>query len=101
MTDNKDGSAEIEVKAFTIERTTIKTTRDEFESARAAGELGDEYDVWLSDMSGETVIIGPDGDVVNPYGSATDLLALLTPVLDEIPTWLVEQYATSRRGEEE
>lgn len=101
MTDNRDGEAEIEVKAFTVERTTIKTTLAEFAAARAAGELGDYYDAWLSDMSGETVIVDPDGYVINPYGRRTDLLDLLSPLLDEIPTWRVEQYVTSRRGEEE
>lgn len=102
MTDNnQEEPAEIQVKAFTVERTTIQTTAAEFEEARAAGELGYYFDAFLSDMSGETVIVAPGGEVLNPYGTVTDLLALLTPLLDEIPTWLVEQYVTGRRSEEE
>ena len=93
--------SDITVKAFGIERTEIATTTETFESARAAEELGDEYDTWLSDMDGETLIIAPDGAVINPYGNAIDLLDLLKPILDEIPTWKVEQYATARRVEEE
>jgi hypothetical protein len=92
---------EIEIEAFTIERTSIKTTREEFDAARESEGLGNEYDVWLSDMDGETVVIAPDGTVLNPYGSATDLLALIKPILAQVPTWQVEQYAMSRRSDEE
>lgn len=97
MTDNQ----EIEVEAFIVEHTTITTTRADFDRAHAAGDLDNEYDAWLSDMSRTTVIVAPDGTVINPYGQVTDLMVLLKPLLDEIPSWRIEQYATGRRMEEE
>lgn len=60
-----------------------------------------ELDAYLSDMDGETFVIEPDGTVVNPYGNRVDVLDLVRPLLDVIPTWQVEQYAMSRRVDEE
>jgi hypothetical protein len=95
------GDETIEVQAFTIERTTIKTTEDEYREAREAEELGDAYDTYLSDMDGQTLIIDPEFGPVNPYGGTEDLMELLKPILAHVPTWKIEQYATARRAEEE
>jgi len=95
------GPEMITLHAFTVERTTIDVAADKHAATVAADDVGNEYDHALSDMDGETVIVQPDGTVLNPYGSVTDLGALIKPILDHVPTWQIEQYAASRRAEEE
>jgi hypothetical protein len=94
---------EIKVQAFTIESIEIKTTDEEYRTARADSELADRYDAHLSDMDGETVIIEPEtGVAFDPYaGQDVDLMDLLRPILAHVPTWVIDQYAASRRAEEE
>lgn len=94
-------SEAIELRAFTIERTTIKTTREEFDAAERDDDIANHYDAHLSDMDGETLMTTPGGSVINPYGEEVDLLNLLEPMLDLIPTWRVEQYVAGRRTDEE
>jgi hypothetical protein len=95
-------SEEITIKAFSIERTEFKVDSDEYARDKANEELDQALDVHLSDMQdSETVLVEPDGTVVNPYGRGTDLLKMLEPILAEIPTWMVEQYVAGRRSEEE
>lgn len=91
-------SGEIELKAFTIQNTTIKTSESAYRQAKDDERLDHEYDVDLSGMDGETVIVEPDGTVVDPYGSTTDLFELLEPLLHEIPIFRIEQYAARRRA---
>jgi hypothetical protein len=91
---------EIELTGVSIAHTTIKTEEAVYRQALADERLDFEYDAYLSDMDEETVLIEPDGTVVSPYGNRVDLMDLVSPVLDQIPTWQVEQYVAARRGEE-
>jgi hypothetical protein len=99
--------AEIKVQAFTIENIEITTDEDEYRVARddPGDGLALTYDAFLSDMDSATVIIDPDsGEAINPYGvpgDPVDLLDLLRPILAHVPTWRIDQYAASRRSEEE
>lgn len=93
---------EITVLGVTVATRSITLDEAAYRRVAARGDLGDELDAWLSDMPGRTVVVEPDGTTVHPYGGdEPDLLALVTPVLDRIPTWIVEQYVTGRRMEEE
>lgn len=92
---------QITLHAFTVEQTTIKVDAAAHAATVAHGDAANEYDHDLSDMDGQTVIVQPDGAVLNPYGDTTDLLELVRPILAHIPTWRIDQYAASRRAEEE
>lgn len=45
----------------------IEVDRAEYEAAKAAGELDQWIDVYISDVETDGRIIEPDGTVVNPY----------------------------------
>lgn len=92
---------EITLRGFSVESTEIKISEARYREASADEMLDLELDVYLSDMDGETFVIEPDGTVVSPYGREPDLMALLRPILDAVPAWQVEQYAASRRADEE
>lgn len=51
----------------TVEEALITVDRREYEEAKAEGTLDHLLDAHLSDMDGKTVVIEPDGTVVNPY----------------------------------
>lgn len=89
------------IKAFSVKRAEFDLDGAVYRQAKADDRVDHEVDVYVSDMDGETVLVEPDGTVVNPYGNRDDLLDLARPVLDEIPTWQIEQYVAGRRGEEE
>lgn len=92
---------EITVLGVTVATREITIDEAVYRQAAADDTLDDELDPWLSDMPERTVVVEPDGTTVHLYGGEADLLALVTPVLDRIPTWIVEQYVTGRRMEEE
>lgn len=91
----------ITLKGFSVESADIEISEAVYRQALVDERLDHELDVYLSDMDGETFVIEPDGRVVSPYGRTVDLLELLQPALDALPTWRVEQYAMSRRSDEE
>lgn len=92
---------EITLRGFGVERTEIKISETEYREAVRDEQVDLMLDAYLSDMDGETFVIEPDGTVVSPYGRDIDVLALVRPLLDTIPTWQIEQYAMSRRADEE
>lgn len=92
---------EITVLGVTVATREITINEAVYRQAARDERLDDEFDAWLSDMPERTVVVEPDGTTVHLYGGAADLLAMVTPVLDRIPTWIVEQYVTGRRMEEE
>ncbi len=95
--------AEIIIHGITVETAEIRTTDDALRDARETGMLDHEYDTPLSDMDGETMIVLPDGTVIDPYSGAegVNLLEILEPILAHVPTWRIDQYAARRRSEEE
>jgi hypothetical protein len=99
-----DAQTQIKVQGISIEHTEIEISEAVYRQAIADERLDHELDVYLSDMDGETFVIEPDGIVVDPYGNAIDvhdLLDMVRPVLEALPTWMVEQYVADRRADEE
>lgn len=94
-------SETITIHGFSVEQTTFEVDAEEHAATVASDNVGNEYDHHLSDMDGETVVVQPDGTVINPYGPETELFALVEPILKHVPTWRVEQYVASRRSDEE
>ena len=105
MTDRRSPTLQqrITLLGFTVETTSFETTLQAHDAALAADSLDIEYDVYLSDMASETVIVEPDGNVLWPHrdDDSGSLLDLIEPILKHIPTWALEQYVAARRGEEE
>jgi hypothetical protein len=91
----------IELPAFTIGQTTIETSREEFAVVEGREEVGEVYDAYLSDMSEETVIIDPDGNVISPYGREVDLMELLRPILAHVPLSTLRRYVFNRETGQE
>lgn len=87
----------VKLDAFSIGHVAISTSREEFAAEK---DLGDAYDTWLSNMSEETVIIDPDGRVINPYGRTVDLLELLRPILAHVPMREIKDYCIHRERDE-
>lgn len=59
--------AMIRLRGVSHETTIIDIPRAEYKRAKEEGTLDHELDAYLSDMSGKTYVIEPDGTVVNPY----------------------------------
>lgn len=92
----------MKIIGFSIESTKIEIDDSAYEQAKRDDMLDHELDVHLSDMDGTTLVIEPDGTVISPYSShVPDLLDLVRPLLDQVPTWKVEQYVAGRRADEE
>jgi hypothetical protein len=93
--------ATIKLIGISVETREIEIEESDYRAAVEEDRLDHELDTQLSDMYGETVVVDPDGTVVNPYGGTAVLVEIARPVLDQLPTWIVEQYAAHRRSEEE
>lgn len=91
----------VKLLGITIETTEFEEERTLFDQAVKDDRLEYEYDTHLSDMDGETLIIDTEaGAVHNPYGRGTDLLKLLRPILDRMPTHVLSLYLMDRRSRE-
>jgi len=86
----------MKVKAFSIESTEIETDETEWAEAKAGNAVGDYYDAWLSDMDSATIVIDPDGGMIDPYSDGRDLMTLVSPILDEIPLRELKDYLIHR-----
>jgi len=96
----------VTIHGISISTTEIEVDPADFAHAVDAEQLDHEYDTYLSDMDGETVIVDHLGVVHRPYGGevpddAVFLMDLLEPILRHVPTWRIDQYAAARRSEEE
>lgn len=94
---------EITLCAFTIEYTTIENvSAQEHAGVKAADAVGDEYDVYLSDMDGITFMVEPDGSILFPYeeldseGATGMVMRHVWPILDALPPELLYAYLAER-----
>lgn len=96
----------IKVRGWSIETREIEIEKATYETAKRDDTLDQQLDVWLSDMSGETFVIEPDGTAINPYPgtvdqvviSASEIVEMLKPLLDALPSYAVRAYAQDRFG---
>lgn len=92
--------SEIEITGLAIGTASIKTTQADLDAAIEGDYLDNEYDHALSNINGMTVIVMPDGQIVDPYSGkgVVDVIALAEPVLALIPTGVLEQYLAERKA---
>lgn len=87
----------IMLKAFTLGMTPIEVNPEIHAAAVEGDRLDREYDVYLSDMPEETVIVHSDGTVNDPYGQIDSLMDFAVELLEAIPFSDLEIYLEERR----
>lgn len=70
-------SERITLKLVSHGETTIEVDRAEYEAAKADGELDHFIDPYASDMDEATVIIEPDGTLIDPWADISPRYSLL------------------------
>lgn len=92
----------INLQAFSIESATMADIDSaEHQNAKDTETLDHEYDVYLSDMEGETFIVEPDGTLLWPYRNpGVTVLELLAPILEHVTVREIKDYLIHREQRE-
>lgn len=89
----------VKIVGVSVATREFEIDGDDYARARDAGRLDHELDSYLSDMGDTTVIVDQEtGQVINPFDGETDLMKILRPAMDQLPTWRLIQYLEDRRA---